>query len=165
MTLREAITHPWLTVRVQIALGAIFIVAAWPKLLDPPSFAHMIYNYRILPGGLINITSLIMPWAEIIAGLALILGVWTRGARWLIGLMLVVFMIAITINLLRNNAIDCGCFNVADAGKTHEERIKDMWIVLIRDAGMLLMIAQMWYAERVRGTTTAAVAPPEAAAA
>ena len=28
MTARQALTHPWRTVRVQIALGAIFVVAA-----------------------------------------------------------------------------------------------------------------------------------------
>ena len=146
----ERLTHPWLTVRVQIALGAIFVVAAWPKIVDPPSFAHMIYNYRLLPAGLINITALVMPWVEILVGLALILGVWTRPARTIVALMLVMFIIAISINLLRDNAIDCGCFDVSAAGRSHEERIADMWFVIVRDTGMLLMIAQMVWAERVR---------------
>jgi putative oxidoreductase len=148
-TWRERLTHPWLTIRVQLALGAIFIVAALPKLTDPPSFAHMIYNYRILPGGLINISALTMPWIELLAGLALVLGVWKRPARWIITAMLVTFIIAISINLLRNNSIDCGCFDVSAAGKTHEEMLKDMWIVVIRDLGMLLMVAQLAWAERV----------------
>jgi len=150
MTVREALTHPWLNIRVQIALGAIFVVAALPKLADPPSFAHMIYNYRILPGGLVNITSLVMPWVEILCGLALILGIWTKPARSIVALMLAVFMIAITINLLRDNAIDCGCFDLSAAGRSHEERIRDMWLVLVRDAGMLLMVAQMAFAERLQ---------------
>lgn len=149
------LTHPWLTIRVQIALGAIFVAAALPKIIDPPSFAHMIYNYRIVPGGLINISALVMPWVEVLAGLALILGVWVRPARWIVTLLLLVFMIAITINLARGNAIDCGCFDVSAANKSHEERIKDMWIVLIRDAGMLLMVAQIAWAERVRNRVSA----------
>jgi uncharacterized membrane protein YphA (DoxX/SURF4 family) len=153
------LTHPWLTVRVQIALGAIFVVAAWPKIVDPPSFAHMIYNYRILPAGLINVSALIMPWVEMVIGLCLILGVWVRPARWIVGTMLVVFMIAISINLARGNAIDCGCFDTSAANLTYEERIRDMWLVLLRDAGMLLMIAQLAYAERKR----AAALPVEAA--
>lgn len=154
MTFREAITHPWLTIRVQLALGAIFVAAALPKIADPPSFAHMVYNYRILPAGLINISALVMPWVEIVAGLALLLGVWKRPARWIIGLMLAVFMVAISINLLRGNAIDCGCFDVSAVGKSYEERIRDMWLVLLRDAGMLLMIAQMAWAERTRPAIT-----------
>ena len=148
MTAREALTHPWLTVRVQIALGVIFVVAALPKLADPPSFAHMIYNYRLVPGSVINIAALIMPWLEVLCGLALILGIWTRPARNLIALMLLVFIIAISINLFRGNAIDCGCFNVADAGKTYEQRINDMRLDILRDLGMLLMVAQLWWAEK-----------------
>lgn len=142
------LTSPWLTVRVQIALGAIFVAAALPKISDPPSFAHMIYNYRLLPGGLVNISALIMPWVELLAGLALILGVWTRGARSLIAAMLVAFIIAIAINLARNNAIDCGCFDVSAAGKSHEERLADMRFVILRDVGMLLMCAQLWWAAK-----------------
>jgi len=148
VTAREALTHPWLTVRVQIALGVIFVVAALPKLADPPSFAHMIYNYRLVPGSVINIAALIMPWLEVLCGLALILGIWTRPARNLIALMLLVFIIAISINLFRGNAIDCGCFNVADAGKTYEQRINDMRLDILRDLGMLLMVAQLWWAEK-----------------
>jgi len=148
LTLREALRHPWLTIRVQIALGAIFVVAALPKIADPPSFAHMIYNYRILPAGMINIAAITMPWIEILCGLALILGIWTKPARTIITAMLVVFMIAITINLARGNAIDCGCFDTSAANRTWDERIRDMWIVLLRDAGILLMVAQLWWAER-----------------
>ena len=145
------LTHPWLTIRVQIALGVIFLMAAWPKIVDPPSFAHMIYNYRILPAGLINITALTMPWLEILAGLALVLGVWVKPARWIVAAMLIVFIVAIAFNLMRDNAIDCGCFDVSAAGKTHEERLRDMWLVILRDIGMLLMVAQLAWAERTRG--------------
>ena len=150
MTAREALTHPWLTVRMQIALGAIFVAAAIPKIVDPPSFAHMIYNYRILPGQLVNASAIVLPWLEIAAGMALILGVWVKAARNLIVAMLVAFIIAIAINLLRNNAIDCGCFDVSAAGKTHSERLADMRMVIFRDIGMLLMAGQLWLAERRR---------------
>ena len=44
------VASPWFSIRVQLALGALFVAAAIPKILDPPSFAHMIYNYRLLPG-------------------------------------------------------------------------------------------------------------------
>ena len=142
MTLREALTHPWLTVRTQIALGLFFVVAALPKVVDPPSFAHMIYNYRLLPGPLVNLAALAMPWAELLMGIALICGIWRRTAESLVGALLVVFVVAISINLLRGNAIDCGCFDVADAGKSVAERFYDMRMVIVRDVGMLLLVVQ-----------------------
>lgn len=144
--MKGLLAHPWLTIRVQIALGAIFIIAALPKIADPPSFAHMIYNYRLVPSPLINISALVMPWVELLAGLALILGVWKAAARTLVAIMLAVFIVAISINLSRDNAIDCGCFNVADRGKTHEQRIFDMKVDVFRDLGMLLLAGQLWYA-------------------
>lgn len=148
MNLRNALQSDWLTIRVQLALGTIFVVAALPKIVDPPSFAHMIYNYRILPGVLVNLMALAMPWVELLAGLALLFGFWRGTARSIIGSMLAVFIVAISINLLRGNAIDCGCFDMSAAGKSHDERIADMHLVVLRDLGMLLMIAQLWYADR-----------------
>jgi uncharacterized membrane protein YphA (DoxX/SURF4 family) len=148
MKLRDALLSPWLTVRVQIALGAIFVVAALPKIVDPPSFAHMIYNYRLVPGFAINFLALVMPWVELLTGIALILGVWRRSAAALIGAMLLVFILAIGINLARDNAIDCGCFEVNPIEKTHDQLIADMWIVLLRDVGMMFMVGQIWMAGR-----------------
>ena len=138
--------HPWLTVRVQIALGAIFIVAALPKIVDPPSFAHMIYNYRIVPGWAVNPLALTLPWIELLAGLALILGIFRRAAASIVGAMLIVFIVGIGINLGRGNAIDCGCFEQNPEPKTNAQLIRDMQWVLIRDIGMLLMVAQILYA-------------------
>jgi putative oxidoreductase len=146
--LTKYLTHPWLTIRVQLALGAIFIIAAIPKIADPPSFAHMIYNYRILPAGAINISSLVMPWVELLCGIALVLGVWRRAALAIITTLLVVFIIAISINLARGNAIDCGCFNVSLANRTVEQRLGDMRLDILRDLGMLLMAGQLWWATR-----------------
>jgi putative oxidoreductase len=142
------LTSPWLTIRVQLALGALFVAASLPKIIDPPSFAHMIYNYRIVPAPVINLMALTMPWVELLCGLALLLGVWRRAALGLIAAMLVVFIVAIAINLGRGNAIDCGCFNVADAGKTYAQRIHDMWLDVFRDLGMLLMVVQVWVGRR-----------------
>ncbi|HTD52109.1 MAG TPA: MauE/DoxX family redox-associated membrane protein [Thermoanaerobaculia bacterium] len=129
--------------RVQLALGAIFVAAAIPKILDPPAFAHMIYNYKLAPGWAINALAITLPWVELLAGLALILGVWKREAAVLIGLLLLLFIASVGINLARGHAIDCGCFDVREAGKTEAQRLSDMRWVIARDVGMLLMVAQL----------------------
>ena len=147
MTPKEALASPWLKVRVQIALGLFFVAAALPKLVDPPSFAHMIYNYRLVPGAFVNLMALVMPWLELLAGLALILGIWTRTSAGLAGALLLVFLVAISLNLARGNAIDCGCFDVSSANRTVDERLADMRLDILRDLGMLLMVAQILWAK------------------
>lgn len=139
---------PWLTIRVQLALGVFFVAAALPKIVDPPSFAHMVYNYRIMPGGVINFMALVMPWIELLCGLALILGIWTAAARSIVAAMLLVFVAAISINLARGNAIDCGCFDPSPRPKSRAERLDDMRFVIYRDLAMLLMVAQLTFAAR-----------------
>jgi uncharacterized membrane protein YphA (DoxX/SURF4 family) len=141
---RGALTHPWLTIRVQIVLGLLFVAAALPKVVDPPSFAHMIYNYRIVPASLVNIMALVMPWVELLAGTALILGLWRRSANALIAILLVIFIVAIAINLAKGNVIDCGCFDVHAAGRSTAQRIADMKLDILRDIGMLLLSLQLW---------------------
>ncbi len=151
MSLRSRLASPWLTVRLQIALGLLFIAAAIPKLLDPPGFAHMVYNYRILPGGLVNLLALVLPWLELLCGVALVLGIWSRTAASLVSLLLLVFIAALTFNLLRGNAIDCGCFDMREAGKSVAERLSDMKMTILRDVGMLALAAQILWAARPGG--------------
>ncbi|MDQ5858874.1 MAG: DoxX family membrane protein [Acidobacteriota bacterium] len=127
----------------------MFVVAALPKIADPPAFAHMIYNYRLLPGGLVNVLALVLPWVELLAGLALILGVWKKEAAVVAAVLLLVFIVAIGVNLARGHAVDCGCFDVRSAGKSREELLAEMKWVLLRDVGLLLLVAQVLAAERV----------------
>lgn len=129
--------------RVQIALGAVFVAAALPKILDPPAFAHMIYNYRLVPAGLVNALALVMPWIELVVGILLIVGAWRREAAVVATLLLLVFLGAIGWNLARGHAIDCGCFDVRSAGKTPGELLSDMKWVLVRDVGLLMLAAQV----------------------
>lgn len=124
-------------------------MAALPKIADPPAFAHLIYNYRLLPGGLVNALALVLPWVELLAGLALILGVWKKEAAVVAAVLLLVFIVAIGINLARGHAVDCGCFDVRSAGKSRDELLAEMKWVLLRDVGLLLLAAQVLAAERV----------------
>jgi uncharacterized membrane protein YphA (DoxX/SURF4 family) len=130
-------------VRVQIALGAVFVAAALPKITDPPAFAHMIYNYRLVPGVLVNTLALVLPWIELIVGILLIVGAWRREAALVAALLLLVFLGAIGWNLARGHAIDCGCFDVRSAGKTPDQLLSDMKWVLVRDVGLLILAAQV----------------------
>lgn len=138
---RRWLQNPWLVLAAEVALGVTFILAALPKIADPPAFAHMIYNYRMLPGPLVNFLALFLPWLELFAGAALVLGIWRRPAGIAVALLLLVFVAAIAFNLARGHAVDCGCFDVRSAGKSREELLRDMGWVLARDLGLLLLAA------------------------
>jgi putative oxidoreductase len=146
-------TSPWLSIRAPIALGAIFVAAAIPKILDPPSFAHMIYNYRLVPGPLVNAFALVLPWVELFAGLALIVGFGMRTAAGVTGVLLAAFIAALSVNLARGNPVNCGCFDVHARDKPRAELLSEMRWTIVRDVGILLLVAQVLSATRaqVRG--------------
>lgn len=109
----------------------------------------MIYNYRLVPAGLLNAFALVLPWVELLAGLALILGVWKKEAAIVVGVLILVFIVAIGVNLARDHAVDCGCFDLRSAGKSRDELLTEMKWVLLRDVGLLLLAFQVLVAERV----------------
>jgi uncharacterized membrane protein YphA (DoxX/SURF4 family) len=120
-----------LTIVLRIAFGAVFILAAVGKIADPGSFADTIYNYQVLPESLVNITAVFLPWLEVLCGLALIAGFYTRGASFLLTGLTIVFMVALTYNISRGLNVDCGCFSVLDKGSS------SMQDALIRDVFLL----------------------------
>lgn len=142
------LTSPWVTQRVQFVLAAVFVVAAAGKIADPPGFAHEIHNYALLPGFAVNALALVLPWLELVCGLALFVGVARRSSARILGLLLVVFVIALGINLIRGRPVDCGCFGTSKVEKTSEQRLRDMKWAIARDFGFLLLVGQVLAAAR-----------------
>jgi putative oxidoreductase len=142
------LSSDWLTVRVQFVLAAFFVVAGIAKIADPPGFAHEIHNYGLVPGALVNAIALVLPWLEVVTGVALFLGIAKRSAARLLAILLLVFVIALSINLVRGKPVDCGCFGTSKVQKTDAERLKDMKLVILRDVGLLLLAGQILYATR-----------------
>lgn len=136
---RRLLEIRWLAIVLRLALGVIFVISAWPKISDPPGFAQMVANYGLLPDVAVNPTALVLPWLELVAGLALLSGFGRRGAALWLAFLLLIFIGAISINLARDVAVDCGCFSVALSHKSHAEMIAAMKLDLIRDLGMLVM--------------------------
>jgi uncharacterized membrane protein YphA (DoxX/SURF4 family) len=135
--------HPWLTVRTQIALGLVFVVAALAKIADPPGFAKAIWMYQLAPAWSLHPAALVLPWLELLCGLALCLGLWTRAATSWIAALLLAFIVALSINLVRHHPVDCGCFGSETVARTEAERLGDMRWAILRDLGMLLLAAQV----------------------
>jgi uncharacterized membrane protein YphA (DoxX/SURF4 family) len=123
-------------------VGITFIYASLDKIAHTNEFARVVYNYKILPGLLINIFAITLPWIELFCGIFLILGLFIESASRLILTLSFVFALALSMNFLRGIDIACGCFttdpNVKKVGTTH----------LAQDILMLLMSIQIFLYNR-----------------
>lgn len=132
----------------RLILGGAFIFAAGAKILDPPAFAHEISNFRLIPGSLVNAAALWLPWVEMLAGLALIAGIWRKISAILLGALLLAFVAALSINLARGRAVDCGCFGSSKTPRTTEQRLGDMRLAIGRDVLLLALLVPILAGER-----------------
>lgn len=128
-----------LTIRAcQIAVGAIFLFAALPKIGDVSAFAQQVHNYRLLPIALENLLAMTLPWIELVAGLALVLGIRARAGATLSAGMMAVFLVAIGQAVARGLDIDCGCFGTSDASQVGIERLaEDVLFLALAAVGSL----------------------------
>ena len=114
--MKNILQNSWIELAARWILGLTFIYASYHKILAPADFAKIVYGYDLFPTGTINLIAIVLPFIEIITGLALILGIYPRSAALIINGMLVAFIIVLAINLIRGHEFDCGCFSAKEAG-------------------------------------------------
>lgn len=102
---------------LRLTLGGIFLWAAANKLLIPSEgvsaaqvFTDAVNAFKILPEPLVIPAAFTLPWIELIAAAALVLGLWTRAAALVIALLLGTFIAAILSVLQRDMEVTCTCF-------------------------------------------------------
>ena len=97
----------------RFALGGLFLFAAYAKLKNPLLFAQAIEKFHIVtPGEHDHITKLLtfgVPWIEIAAAAALILGFWTRPAALVFVGALLAFTALIINVVARGESFECSC--------------------------------------------------------
>ena len=100
---------------LRIALGAVFVYAAWTKLREPwELFAMSIDAYKVLPYWAVLVVARTLPWAEMLIGLALMAGRWLRVSAGVASLLLLVFFGLMVRAYAKGMQIDCGCFGGGD---------------------------------------------------
>jgi uncharacterized membrane protein YphA (DoxX/SURF4 family) len=128
--------NPWVHRVLGLALGGVFLYAAHDKVLDPRPLVTIIWNYRILPPGPVNLMAIYMPWMELLVGLGLVTGFKRRAAAlWGVALLLV-FTAALLVNAVRGIDVACGCFS------TSATETNNAWLLVLRDLPMLA--AALW---------------------
>jgi uncharacterized membrane protein YphA (DoxX/SURF4 family) len=125
----------------QVILGGIFIFASLGKVFQTEAFGETIANYKILSPSLVKIAAMVLPWVELIFGVLLILNLIPRISASVLSPLLVIFIVAIGINIFRGIDIDCGCILklMAHSGySTSDSSIASMWYAIIRDIFLLI---------------------------
>lgn len=136
----------------RLAVGLLFIYTGYTKVREPLTFVKEVRTYTLMPLALSNITALVLPWLEIIAGLLLISAVWRREARLLLGAMLVVFIGAKAVGYKG----DCGCVPAHSFLKP----LFEGWAGFATNAVLLVFLLVEAYLERLRRRPAPSVAPP-----
>lgn len=107
---------------LRLFLGGLFVYMGVHKIGDPVAFLKQIRLYEMLPETppyyLVG-SAIVLPWLEVVCGVALVLGLWRRGAGAVITIMLAVFTPAIFLRAWAIHttdgtpffeiAFDCGC--------------------------------------------------------
>jgi uncharacterized membrane protein YphA (DoxX/SURF4 family) len=122
----------WVVLALRLVLGAIFLVAGFTKAGHGDLFAAQIAGFRILPQVVIAPIAIALPYLEILLGIYLVLGLFTRIAAWVAVVLLATFDGAIASAVVRGLSVSCGCFGPTDKTVT-------TWSEVARDAVFVLL--------------------------
>ncbi len=127
--------QPWATLAARILLGVVLLLAGYLKAKSPAQAQMAVRAYKLLPISIANIFGLSLPWLEIGAGILLIVGIAVRYAALFGGLLMLLFVGAISQAWARGLSIDCGCFGGGgQVAAGHTKYLQE----ILRDLGLTL---------------------------
>ena len=130
----------WIELLARLALGGVFVVAGFLKILDPGSLLAATDTYQIIPYRWSYWLALYLPWVEALAGLGILSRKAYPGSLFLITIMLVGFLIALIQAWGRGLNIICGCFGNASAESTSR-----YVFYVSRDLALLSLAGFLWW--------------------
>jgi uncharacterized membrane protein YphA (DoxX/SURF4 family) len=119
----------------RLVLGVVLVVAGALKVTSPAASAMAVRAYQLLPYDVAGVVGHALPVLEMAVGTLLVLGLFTRPAALVGGLLMVAFLIGIVSAWARGLTIDCGCFGgggTIAAAQTHylSETLRDVGLAL-----------------------------------
>lgn len=117
----------------RLVLGGVVLVAGLLKVAEPAQSALAVRAYQLLPYDVAGYVGYALPVLEIVVGVLLLAGLFTRTAAVVGALLMVAFEIGIIAAWARGLSIDCGCFGgggtIANAQTHYVQEV-------LRDAGL-----------------------------
>jgi uncharacterized membrane protein YphA (DoxX/SURF4 family) len=136
--MKKYFSNKYLLLIFRLFLGLIFIYSGYIKILDVSGFSNSIYNYKLFPDLSINFFAVVIPWIELVTGLLLGMGISVKENAFIINSLLLIFIIAITISIIRGLDINCGCFGSRTAARAGFAKLIENTALLF--IGIILMI-------------------------
>lgn len=99
----------------RLLVGALFIAAGVLKVGHFDDLASAIAGFRLLPEAVIGPLAVLLPFFEIVLGLFLIAGRFTRAAAAVGAVQLTIYAAAIASAVVRHIPANCGCFGPQDS--------------------------------------------------
>ncbi len=148
----------WRTCRLAYWIATLVVAgvvaSGYQKIVHPDDFAVSVYRFHLLPGMLVNLAAIYLPWLEMVCVLSLLFVPRFRvAALWIVLLLLSIFTVGIAINLFRGTAFGCGCFG---------QGAKDdplSWVHVARNLGLIALTVLALF---LHGKKTSGMRPPEA---
>ncbi|WP_432558291.1 MauE/DoxX family redox-associated membrane protein [Granulicoccus sp. GXG6511] len=137
----------WFGLVARVVLAVVWLIASLLKLPYLEESVLAVRGYQILPYDLAVVVGYLLPIIELILGLLLIVGLFTRPAAVVSALIMIAFVIGIAQAWARGLAIDCGCFGGGGEIALEEAQAKYPWDIA-RDVGLFLLAA--WLVWRPR---------------
>ncbi|TAK71144.1 MAG: DoxX family membrane protein [Actinomycetota bacterium] len=102
--------NPWLGTLARLVLAAVLLYAGLAKLFAPQGARDAILAYRIFPASWADALGWGLPVLEVLLGIALLAGLFTRLAAAVTAVLMIGFVAGIVSVWVRGYSIDCGCF-------------------------------------------------------
>lgn len=121
-------------------LGAVLVAAGGFKAAHPVEFHADLVAYGIgLPDAWLRGIAVMLPWLEVVAGIALGVDFWPETTRFVgVGLS-AVFVAVLAQAMVRGLEVRCGCFGPLTPGWFNEP-----WFALGRAVGLLAASIWLW---------------------
>jgi uncharacterized membrane protein YphA (DoxX/SURF4 family) len=144
--IQKLLNNKYLVVACRVIVGGIFVLAGITKLLEPiEEFIAIGRSWDIVPDPLLTWYMTLLPWVEVVFGILLLVGLFTRISAAVIALTILSFIIGITVNMMRGRTLEeCGCFGGAlDFGDSFQQLL---WrdLVLMGMTLVLMCTKQTW---------------------
>lgn len=98
---------------IRLILGAVFIASSIGKLQQPHDFALYVVACNLLPYSISLAIGYCLPWLELIIGVVLVTGFFTRHAAMVSMLLIASFTITNSCELIADPQGVCGCFGIS----------------------------------------------------